>query len=46
MTVSSITTPSVPIMVTDLSLVSLVDGADLPMRISNNVNCPVADCPS
>ncbi|KAL5514556.1 hypothetical protein ACEPAG_1872 [Sanghuangporus baumii] len=25
--------------------VSLVDGADLPMRIDNNVGCPVADCP-
>ncbi|KAL5478575.1 hypothetical protein ACEPAI_2759 [Sanghuangporus weigelae] len=25
--------------------VSLVDGYDLPMRISNNVGCPVADCP-
>ncbi|TDL27725.1 thaumatin-like protein [Rickenella mellea] len=25
--------------------VSLVDGYDLPMRISNNKGCPVADCP-
>ncbi|KAI5115046.1 hypothetical protein M0805_001994 [Coniferiporia weirii] len=25
--------------------VSLVDGSDLPMRIDNNVDCPVADCP-
>ncbi|KAL5520927.1 hypothetical protein ACEPAF_2930 [Sanghuangporus sanghuang] len=25
--------------------VSLVDGADLPIRIDNNVGCPVADCP-
>ena len=25
--------------------VSLVDGYDLPMRITNNVGCPVADCP-
>ncbi|KAF9485657.1 thaumatin-like protein [Pholiota conissans] len=25
--------------------VSLVDGYNLPMRISNNVGCPVADCP-
>ncbi|KAI0767494.1 Osmotin thaumatin-like protein [Fomes fomentarius] len=25
--------------------VSVVDGYDLPMRISNNVGCPVADCP-
>ncbi|KAG8716838.1 hypothetical protein FRC08_008712 [Ceratobasidium sp. 394] len=25
--------------------VSLVDGADLPMRISNNKGCPVAECP-
>ena len=25
--------------------VSLVDGFDLPMRITNNVGCPVADCP-
>jgi len=25
--------------------VSLVDGYDLPMSITNNVNCPVADCP-
>ncbi|KAL5478587.1 hypothetical protein ACEPAI_2771 [Sanghuangporus weigelae] len=25
--------------------VSLVDGADLPMRIDNNIGCPVADCP-
>jgi len=24
--------------------VSLVDGYDLPMRISNNVGCPVAEC--
>ncbi|KAF8153129.1 thaumatin [Crassisporium funariophilum] len=29
---------------TYLFLVSLVDGYNLPMRISNNVNCPVADC--
>ena len=26
-------------------LVSLVDGYDLPMRVDNNVECPVADCP-
>ena len=25
--------------------VSLVDGYNLPMRITNNVGCPVADCP-
>ncbi|KAH6910701.1 thaumatin [Coprinopsis sp. MPI-PUGE-AT-0042] len=25
--------------------VSLVDGANLPVRISNNKNCPVAECP-
>ncbi|KAH7326956.1 thaumatin [Rhizoctonia solani] len=25
--------------------VSLVDGYNLPMRITNNANCPVADCP-
>ncbi|EDR10333.1 thaumatin-like protein [Laccaria bicolor S238N-H82] len=25
--------------------VSLVDGYNLPMRIDNNVGCPVADCP-
>ncbi|TFK73272.1 thaumatin-like protein [Pluteus cervinus] len=25
--------------------VSLVDGYNLPMRISNNVGCPIADCP-
>ena len=25
-------------------LVSLVDGYNLPMRISNNVGCPVAEC--
>ena len=25
--------------------VSLVDGYNLPMRITNNKNCPVADCP-
>ena len=24
--------------------VSLVDGYDLPMRIDNNVGCPVASC--
>lgn len=26
-------------------IVSLVDGYNLPMRISNNVGCPVASCP-
>lgn len=25
--------------------VSLVDGADLPMKITNNVGCGVASCP-
>ena len=25
--------------------VSLVDGYGLPMRIDNNVGCPIADCP-
>ncbi|KAF7329988.1 hypothetical protein MKEN_00262800 [Mycena kentingensis (nom. inval.)] len=30
---------------TDWYDVSLVDGYNLPMRISNNVNCHVADCP-
>ena len=25
--------------------VSLVDGYNLPMRITNNVGCPVPDCP-
>lgn len=25
--------------------VSLVDGYDLPMSITNNVGCPVANCP-
>lgn len=25
--------------------VSLVDGFNLPMRITNNKGCPVADCP-
>ena len=28
-----------------LQLVSLVDGYNLPMKIDNNVGCPVADCP-
>lgn len=28
-----------------LFTVSLVDGSDLPMRIDNNVGCPVPDCP-
>jgi hypothetical protein len=28
-----------------LQLVSLVDGYNLPMRIDNNVGCPVAACP-
>ncbi|EEB92123.1 hypothetical protein MPER_09417, partial [Moniliophthora perniciosa FA553] len=27
------------------SLVSLVDGFNIPMAITNNVDCPVADCP-
>ena len=26
-------------------VVSLVDGYNLPLRISNNVGCGVADCP-
>ena len=34
---------SIPI-VNYLHAVSLVDGYDLPMRIINNVNCPVAEC--
>nr|ALA44971.1 thaumatin-like protein 9 [Moniliophthora perniciosa] len=25
--------------------VSIVDGANIPMAVTNNVNCPVADCP-
>jgi hypothetical protein len=29
---------------TNLSAVSLVDGFNLPMKITTNVNCPVASC--
>ncbi|THU78273.1 Osmotin thaumatin-like protein [Dendrothele bispora CBS 962.96] len=35
------TNPNIP----DNYDVSLVDGYNLPLRITNNVGCPVADCP-